>query len=69
MSTAAVFLIVSVGAAIAGSLVLYLGHRIRRPRPLDLQEQLRAIAPRDVLRPVEQSSGIVHLDPGADEER
>lgn len=69
MSTAAVFLIIAASAAIVGSLVLYLGHRVRRPRPPDFQEQLRAIAPRDATRPVQQSSGIVRLDPGADEER
>ncbi len=69
MSTAAIFLIVSLVAAVIGSLVLYAGHRIRRPRPLDFHEQLRALAPPDSNRTTEQPSGIVQLDPGADEER
>lgn len=69
MSTAAIFLIVAVAAAVAGSVVLYFGHHIRRPRPPDFQEQLRAIAPPDANRGIEQPSGIVHLDPRADEER
>jgi hypothetical protein len=68
VSTAAIFLIVAAAAAVIGSLVLYVGHRVRRPRPLDFHEQLRALAPLDADRTMEQPSGIVQLDPGADEE-
>jgi membrane protein DedA with SNARE-associated domain len=69
VSTAAIFLLVAVAAAVIGSVILYLGHRVRQPRPLDFQEQLRAIAPSNTNRTHEQPSGIVQLDPGADEER
>jgi hypothetical protein len=69
MSTAAVFLIVAALAAAGGSLMLYFGHRVRRPRPLDFQEQLRAIAPENAKRTAEQPSGIVTIEPGPDEER
>ena len=69
MSTAAVFLLVAAGAAVVGSIALWLGHRVRRPAPLDFNQQLDALAPRNRDRtPVEQS-GIVPLDPGPDEER
>ena len=56
-------------AAVAGSMALYFGHHLRRPQPPDFQEQLRAIAPPDATRSMDQPSGIIHLDPGADEER
>lgn len=68
MNTAAIFLIVAALAAVVGSLVLYVGHRIRRPAPPDFQEQLRAIAPKNPKRTAEQTSGIVHLKSGPDEE-
>jgi len=69
MNTAAVFLIVAALAAVGGSLLLYFGHRVRQPRPPDFQEQLRAIAPQNPKRPAEQTSGIVPLESGSDEER
>jgi hypothetical protein len=69
VSTAAIFLFVAVAAAVIGSVILYLGHRVRQPRPPNFQEQLRAIAPLNATRTHEQPSGIVKLDPGADEER
>ena len=69
MSSAAVFLIAATLAAVGGSLVLYFGHRVRRSPMPDFHEQLRALAPRDPNRSWEQTSGIVPLDPGADEER
>jgi hypothetical protein len=69
MSTAAIFLIVATLAAIGGSLLLYFGHRLRQPRPLDFHEQLRAIAPQNPRPPLQQPSGIVPLEPGPDEER
>lgn len=68
MSSAAIFLLVAVGAAVVGSLLLYLAHRVRRPRPPDFSEQLRRLAPNDTKRASTQQSGIVHLDPGDDEE-
>ena len=69
MSSAALFLLVAALAAVGGSFVIYAVSRAREPRPPDFQEQLRAIAPRGVERTTEQPSGIVPLDPGADEER
>ena len=69
MNTAAVFLVVATLAAVGGSMMLYFGHRFRQGRPPDFQEQLRAIAPLNPKRTVEQSSGIVPLEPGPDEER
>ena len=69
MNSASVVLVVASLAAVGGSLMLYFSHRVRRPRPLDFNEQLRAIAPRGSNRPVEQSSGIVPLEPGPEEER
>lgn len=68
MSTAAVFLLVAGAAAVVGSLVLYFSHRVRQPGPPDFQEQLRAIAPHNGKRTTDQPSGIVQLDPTADEE-
>lgn len=69
MNSAALFLLVAGLAAVVGSLVIYAVNRARQPRPADFQEQLRAIAPQGGKRTGEQPSGIVHLDPGADEER
>lgn len=67
MNTAAIFLIVAALAAVGGSLMLYFGHRVRRPQPLDFQEQLRAIAPQNVKRTAEQPSGIVPLEQDPEE--
>ena len=69
MSSAAVFLLVASAVAIGGSLIVYLGHWVRRPNAPDFQEQLRAIAPRNPGQPVQQPSGIVPMEPGPDEER
>lgn len=69
MSTAAIFLIVAALAAVGGSVLLYFGHRVRQPRPPDFGEQLRALAPPGARGTTQQPSGIVHLDPGDDEER
>lgn len=69
MSTAAVFLIVAAGAAVVGSLLVWFAHRVRRPRPPDFQDQLRAIAPLRTGTTPPQPSGIVPIDPGPDEER
>ncbi|MEM7140286.1 MAG: hypothetical protein AAF548_04575 [Actinomycetota bacterium] len=68
MSSAAVFLLVALLAAVGGSVLLYLVTRARQPRPPDFQDQLRALAPPGRERTAEQPSGIVPLDPGADEE-
>ena len=68
MSSAVVFLMVALGAAAAGSSILwYLSGRHRAQQP-DYQTQLRAIAPRSGHGPVEQPSGIVPLDAISDEE-
>ena len=69
MSTAAVFLVVALLAAVGGTLMLYFGHRVRRPRPPDFHEQLRAIAPQNPKRPVGQQGGIVPFESGPEEER
>ena len=69
MSSAAVFLLVATAAAIGGSLIVYLSHRVGRPHAPDFHEQLRAIAPRNPGQPVQQPSGIVPMEPGPDEER
>ncbi|MEQ8841990.1 MAG: hypothetical protein RIB98_13495 [Acidimicrobiales bacterium] len=68
MNTAAVFLVVAALAAVAGSLILYFGHRVRRPGPPDFQEQLRALAPQNPKRPAERQSGIVPYESGPEEE-
>ena len=69
MSSAVVFLVVAGLAAVVGSVVLWLGHRSRDRTPADFQDQLRALAPRGEARTREQPSGIVPLEPPADEER
>jgi hypothetical protein len=68
MSTAAVFLLVAAAAAVIGSVVLWLGHRVRQPEQLDFHQQLEALAPRNRDRTPAEQSGIVHLEPGPDEE-
>lgn len=68
MNSAAIFLLVAALAAVGGSVVIYVINQARRPRPPDFQEQLRAIAPSGGERTAEQPSGIVPLEPGADEE-
>jgi len=68
VSSALVFLLAALGAAAAGSSILwYLSGRSRAQQP-DYQAQLRAIAPRSGHGPVEQPSGIVPLDAISDEE-
>lgn len=69
MNSAAVFLVVAALAAVAGSCVIYAIGRVRRPRPPDFHEQLRAIAPLERRGTGDQPSGIVPLEPRADEER
>ena len=69
MSSAVVFLVVALLAAVGGSVVLWLSHRVRESGAPDFQEQLRALAPRQGVPRADQPSGIVHLDPGSDEER
>lgn len=69
MSSAVAFLLVAVLAATLGSTVLWLGHRARESGPTDFQDQLRALAPRGDARTQEQPSGIVPIEPQADEER
>ncbi len=68
MSSAVVFLLAAMGAATAGSAVLwYLSGRNRGPEP-DYRDQLRAIAPDGATGPIEQPSGIVPLEEIVDEE-
>lgn len=68
MSSAALFLLVAAGAAILGSVALWVGHHWRRPAPPDFNDHLRALAPRNRDRTPSQSSGIVPYEPGRDEE-
>ena len=68
MSNAVLFLGAALLAAVVGSVLLWAIHRLREPSPADFQERLRAIAPLNRNPTVEQPSGIVHLDPAADEE-
>ena len=68
MSTAAIFLLVAAGAAVIGSIVLWLGHRWRQPAPPDFHQQLQALAPRDPDRTGIPPGGIVPFEPPPDEE-
>ncbi|MFQ5557991.1 MAG: hypothetical protein ACE5GB_10860 [Acidimicrobiales bacterium] len=63
MSSAVVFLLVALGAAVVGSSLLWLVQRSPRRDSTDYRDQLRAIAPRDARRQVDQPSGVVRLDP------
>jgi len=68
MSSAVGFLVVAVGVAILGSLILWLWHRARTTRPPTFNEHLQALAPRKRPPVVEQPTGIVTLDPDSGEE-
>ncbi len=68
MSSAVPFLVVAIAAAILGSLILWLWHRVRRTRPPTFSEHLAAIAPREGKTGVMQPPGIVALDPDTGEE-
>ena len=68
MSDAVVFLVLPFLAATFGSVLLWLWSRRRRPVESGFQEQLRALAPDERLRPHPQPSGIVRLDDTAVEE-
>jgi hypothetical protein len=69
MTTAVAFLVVPLGAALVGSVILWLISKARRPHVPDFNEQLRAIAPREGTPPQVQSSGIVPFDPSSPKER
>ena len=68
MNSAVVFLLVMAGAAVLGSLTLWLAHRIARPEPNELHEQLRVLAPRHPQERVDQPRGIVPLESEPHEE-
>ena len=68
MSSAVVFLLVALGAATAGSAVLWILTNRHRDDEPDYHEQLRAIAPSASRGPIEQPRGIVPLDELTDEE-
>lgn len=68
MSTAFLFLIVAIGVGAAGSALLWLVSKRRRPADPDYQEQLRAIAPSHG-RPVRQPRGVVRLHDDVRRER
>lgn len=68
MSSAVPFLVVAVAAAILGSLLLWLWHRVRRTEPPTFHEHLAAIAPREHRSGVVQPPGIIALDPDTGEE-
>ncbi len=69
MSSAVIFLVVAVLAAVIGSVLLWLGHRARESGPLEFKDQLQALAPKGAARTVDQPSGIVPIEPHSDEER
>lgn len=68
MNSAVVFLLAMSGAAVLGSLVLWVAHRIARPEPNELHEQLRVLAPRHRHEQVDQPPGIVPLESEPHEE-
>ena len=68
MSNSIAFLLIPVGAAAVGSVLIWLWSRSRVPHQSELHEQLRALAPEQGSRPAPQPSGIVRLDPTPDEE-
>ncbi|MEM9201383.1 MAG: hypothetical protein AAGC53_06975 [Actinomycetota bacterium] len=68
MSNAVGFLVIPLLAALAGSVLLWLWARSRRPVQPEFHEQLRALAPDERSRPHPQPTGIVRLDePPAEE--
>ena len=68
MSNAVAFLVIPLLAAIAGSVLLWLWARARRPVQPGFQDRLQALAPDERSRPHPQPSGIVRLDePPAEE--
>ncbi len=69
MSNSIAFLLIPAGAAVAGSILIWIWTRSRSPRQAGFQEQLQALAPREGSRPATQPSGIVRLDTPPDEER
>ena len=62
MSNAVGFLVIPLLAAIAGSVLLWLWARSRRPVEPGFAEQMRALSPEERSRPHPQPSGIVRLD-------
>ena len=68
MSDAVGFLVIPVLAAVAGSLVIWLVSRSRRPPEPEFGEQLRALAPDERAQPHPQPTGIVTLDDQPSEE-
>lgn len=68
VSDAPLFLLIPLLAAIAGSLIIYVLAKSRRPVEPGFQDQLRAIAPDERSRPHSQPTGIVTLDDQPSEE-
>lgn len=68
MSDAVGFLVIPIVAAIAGSLIIWLIAKSRRPTEPGFGDQLRALAPDERERPHPQPTGIVTLDDQPGEE-
>ena len=68
MSSAVVFLVIPIAAAIVGSILLWAVMRARRPGTPSFQEQLAALSPRPGSGPAPQPTGIV-VEPDHDAER
>ena len=68
MSDAVGFLVIPIIAAVAGSLIIWVVSKSRRPAEPGFQDQLQALAPDERSRPHPQPTGIVTLDDQPGEE-
>lgn len=68
MSDAVGFLVIPIIAAIAGSLIIWVVSKSRRPVEPGFRDQLQALAPDERSRPHPQPTGIVTLDDQPGEE-
>ena len=68
MSDAVGFLVIPIIAAMAGSLIIWVVSKSRRPVEPGFRDQLQALAPEDRSRPHPQPTGIVTLDDQPGEE-
>lgn len=68
MSDAVGFLVIPIVAALAGSLIIWVVSKSRRPLEPGFRDQLRALAPDEHPQPHPQPTGIVTLDDQPGEE-
>ena len=68
MSDAVGFLVIPIIAAVAGSLIIWVVSKSRRPVEPGFRDQLQALAPDERSRPHPQPTGIVTLDDQPGEE-